>query len=78
MSALDMIKNEMKTLYQTQPRVHVNVSMNNPKVSVVNEQAVIKGVYPHIFRIEDRCGVSHTMQYNDILTKTIEIIELGY
>ena len=77
MSALDMIRTQVKTLYETSPSVHVNVTFSAPKVTLRNEPVVIKNVYPHIFRIEDRKHVSYTLTYNDVLTKNVEILELG-
>jgi len=41
---------------------------------------VIKGVYPHIFQIEERSSGStkcHTLQYTDVLLHHIEIVEFG-
>ena len=77
MSAIEIIKAKMKDLYESNPAVHVNVSINNPKTSVFIEPATIKAVYPHLFRIEDKRGEMHTMKYTDLLTRTIEIQELN-
>ena len=77
MTAIDIIKTKMKNLYETNPDVHVNVSIATPKTTVFNEPAVIKAVYPQLFRIEDKHGEMHTMKYTDLLTKNIEIQELN-
>lgn len=77
MSALDMIRTQVKNLYETSPAVHVNVTFNTPKVSLHNEPVVIKNIYPHIFRVEDRKHKSYTLTYNDVLTKNVEILEMG-
>ncbi len=80
MNAIDMIKNGIHTLYKTNPNIHVNMTINSPKVKLKNRAAVIKGVYPHVFQIEERGDSSknlHTMQYTDVLTGTIEILELS-
>lgn len=80
MTALDIVKSKIIKLYKTNPNIHINVSMTNPRVNLSNEPVVIKGVYPHIFQIEERSSSSpkcHTLQYNDILLHYIEIIELA-
>ncbi len=35
------------------PYIHINISISNPKVTLNNVPVIIKGVYPHIFQIED-------------------------
>lgn len=53
--------------------------MRHPKVSVRNEPAVIVGMYPNFFQIEEReSGYPrrHTLQYNDVLMGRVEILEL--
>ena len=77
MSAIEIVRMKMKNLYESNPAVHVNVSISNPKTSIFNEPAVIKGVYPHLFRIEDKRGETHTLKYTDLLTRNIEIQELN-
>lgn len=79
MPAVDLIRDKIAKLYETNPNIHVNVSLTHPKLCLINVPAVIRGVYPHIFRIEEQSdGASkcHTLQYNDVLTRRIEIIEL--
>lgn len=80
MNALDVIKYKIKKLYNTNPNIHVNVSITRSKVALKNEPAIIKNIYPHIFQIEEHSSGAprcHTLQYSDILTKQIEIVELG-
>lgn len=80
MTSLDSIRAEIKRLYETNPDIHMNVSMINPRVTLTNEPVVIKGVYPHIFRIEEHSGgspKSYIIQYADVLTGHVEISELG-
>lgn len=80
MTTLDIIKNKIRYLYENNPNIHMNVTINHPKIELKNDPAVIKGVYSHIFRIEEYSkGVpqSHTIQYTDIMTKRIEIVELA-
>jgi len=79
MPSLDIIKSRLLTLYKTQPNIHINVSIPNPKVCLKNQSVVLKGVYPHIFQIEEKStGLirRHTFQYTDLLTGRIEIAEL--
>jgi uncharacterized protein Veg len=80
MTQLAIIKDKIKKLYRTNPNIQINVLMKRPKVCLSNEPAVIKGVYPHIFRIEERSSGftrCHTVQYADVLTKCIEIVEIA-
>ena len=80
MTSIDLIKSRIMSLYKSNPRVHVNISLGNPRINIRNTPAVIKAVYPHIFQIED-CSVAssgcQTLQHADVLTKKIEIIELS-
>ena len=80
MSLLDDIRARVLYLYKTDPRIHINVtSKSREKTELNNIPAVIKGVYPHMFQIEDRSGKAHKTymhQYADIVTKEIEIKEL--
>lgn len=80
MTQLAKIKDKIKKLYKNNPNIHINVFMKRPNICLRNEPAIIKGVYPHIFQIEERSsGVSkcYTIQYTDILTKCIEIVEIA-
>ncbi len=78
MTSLDLIKQKINTLYQTHAVIHISIAMSHPKVSVRNDLAVISGIYPHIFQVEE-CGGKgrrHTLQYTDILTENVKIAEL--
>lgn len=80
MNSLDEIRAKIKDLYDTNPNIHVNVSTTGPKISLTDVPVVITGVYPHIFQVEEQesgKAKSYTLQYSDVLTKHIEIIELG-
>lgn len=80
MISLDRVKQKIKNLYETNPHIHVNVAMNHPKLHLQNAPVTIKGVYPHIFQIEEYSrGVPecHTLQYADVVSRQIEIVELG-
>lgn len=77
---IDYIKRKIKQLYETNPNVHINVKITHPKLTVNTSPAIIKGVYPNIFRIEEsisgypRC---HTVQYAEVLSGQVNIAELG-
>ena len=80
MRSIETIRDRIAKLYVTHPDVHINISMTSPKVSVRNEPVRITGVYPHLFRIEEKnTGVprSFTHRYTDLLTGRVEIAELG-
>lgn len=79
MTALDAIHDQIDRLYHTQPRIHIHVTLTHPRVSLRNETVLLKGVYPHIFQIEECSSGApklRTLQYVDVLTKNIEILEL--
>lgn len=80
MTTMEIIKNKIGELYKTNPNIHINVSMIHPKIQLQNEEVVIKGVYSHIFQIEEYSTgspKSYTLQYSDVLIKHIEIAELN-
>lgn len=75
-SELDSAKARIKRLYEQGCEVRVNVHTSRPKVCIEGARAVIKGVYPNIFRIEERedgYPRCHTVQYTDLLTGQVEI-----
>lgn len=76
---IDAIRNDIRNLFETNPNIHVNVTMRHPKVSVQNGPVVIKGVYPNTFQLEEtESGYTqrHSVQYNDVLIGRVEILEL--
>lgn len=77
MTSLEMVKNKVKELYYTHPDICINVSISKPRVCLKNEPVTIKNIYPHIFQIEERsaCHKCYTIQYTDLLTRQIEIVE---
>ena len=80
MATLDAIKTQIQALYASNPHIHVNVSITKPKVHLTNEPVVIKGVYPHIFQVEELSSgfrKCYTIQYIDVLTGHVEILELN-
>lgn len=79
MNALDSIKNKILKLYKNDPNVHVNVDIPSPRVNVKNEPVLIKGVYPHIFQVEERSTgtpKTYTVQYGEVLLGHVEILEM--
>ena len=75
MTVLDTIKEKIQHLYRTNPKIHITVILNRPKVNVTNCEATIIGVYPNIFQIESQ-GKHYTVQYTEVLMKSIIISEL--
>lgn len=76
---IETIRRDVRKLFETAPAIHVNVTMRHPKVSVQNGAAVITGVYPNIFQIEEKDNgyvQCHSVQYNDVLIGRVEILEL--
>ncbi len=79
MSPLETIREEIKRLYQTDPHDHQGVTQTTPKQRMGNTPATITGMYRHIFQIEEQTsGVPkrHSLQYTDVLTRNIVILEL--
>lgn len=79
MSTLEIIREKIRHLYETNPEVHLNVVLDNPRTVLKNTPAKIVGVYPYIFRIEENTSGKprmHTLQYSDVLIKNIVILEL--
>ena len=80
MTTLQIIKDGLKLLYETAPAVHISVNMTRPRLVIEDSPAVITGVYPNIFRIEERSSGyprSHSLQYTDVLIGHIRISELN-
>ncbi len=79
MNSLEAIREQIKKLYSENPEIHLNVSLKRPRIQLENTTATIKGVYPHIFQIEENTSgkpKQHTLQYTDILIGNIDILEL--
>ena len=79
MNSLTAIKQGINYLFKTHPNVHVNVSLTQPKIHLMNHPVTITGVYPNIFQLEDRtgeCPSSHIVQYVELMMGNVEIKEL--
>ena len=75
MNTKNKIKNQIQMLFQTNPIIHVDVSINRPRITLSNQEARIKGVYKNIFQIESN-GTCYSIQYSELLINTIRIAEL--
>ena len=76
---LEQIREKVQYLFETAPQIHMNVSITHPKVELQNAPAVIIGVYRNVFRIEETStGIvrTHTLQYADMVTDRIKILEM--
>ncbi len=79
MASLDIIKEKIKTLYETNPEIHIDLLRTNPRLAFKSEKVKITGAYAHIFTIEeltDKYPKRRSVQYADILTKSIVISEI--
>ena len=79
MTSNELIREKIKALYNTNPDIHMNVSLTHPKLFLENASVKITGVYRNIFQIEECSGGTpkrHTLQYSDVLVKHIVISEL--
>ena len=75
MADINEIKLRIQQLYQDNPNIHIDVSMNRPRINIVNQEATIKGIYKNVFLIETQ-GQRQTLLYSDILIKRVRIAEL--
>lgn len=79
MLTVDKIKTELKRLKEENPKVHMDVALTRPKLTLTSVEAEIVGAYAHIFQIEENSSGElkrHTLQYSDILTGQVVIHEL--
>ncbi len=67
-------------LYQTNPRIHIDVTIDRPKLTYRNNEVLITGVYRNLFQIEEYSSgkaTRHTLSYSDVLIKRVVIHELA-
>ncbi len=73
------IRERIRELYSTAPEIHMDVWQSRPKLRLQAAEAIIIGVYPHLFLIEER-GTPYPKRrgipYADVLTGHIRIREL--
>ncbi len=73
----DEIRAKIQRIFEKNPNIRMNVNLRKPKLVLVNASAVIKGVYPHIFQIEETSNGrlrTHTLKYTDIISGQIEVL----
>ena len=79
MASLEAIRARIKARFESDPHVHLDVSLSRPRLELHNDPVLLKGVYPHIFVIEECSGgrpKTHSLQYADIVAGHIRIVEL--
>lgn len=76
---IQKIKQRIERRFQTNPKIHINVALTQPKLHLDNVEVTITGVFSHIFQIEEMDNGQpqrHTLQYSDILLHHIDILDL--
>ena len=79
MNEIQQIRQHILERYQRDPKIRINVSLAKPKLRLNDVPVEITGVYANIFQIEevtDGQARRHTLQYTDVLTHNIEILDL--
>ena len=79
MSSVQRIREQIRHLYQSNPHIHIDISLTSPKINFSNDAVTITGVYPHIFQIEEYTSgkpKQHTLQYTEVIIGKIIIKEL--
>lgn len=72
---VDSVREQIRRLYEQNPRVRLSVQIPHTKV-VQDAEAVITGVYTHVFCVEELVGGAvqrHSFQYTDVLTQRVGI-----
>lgn len=79
MTAIEKIKLKINNLFLKGDEIHITILLVRPRICLESTPVIIKGVYPHVFRVEET-GVespkSYTIQYTDLLTNNVKIDEL--
>lgn len=76
---LQQIRQRISERYLSDPNIHINVSLRQPRLHLNDVPVRITGVYRHIFQVEeDSSGQPkrHALQYADVLTHDIELLNL--
>ena len=79
MSEIQQIRQRILERYRLDPKIRINVSNAKPRLHLNDVPVEITGVYANIFQIEevtDGQARRHTLQYADVLTHNIEILDL--
>ncbi len=78
MTAMEKIKARVKELFLLGDKIHVTITLSHPRIHLNDAPCIIKGVYPHIFVVE-QIGAdipsSYSLQYTDLLTECVKIKE---
>lgn len=81
MTSLEVIKEKIEKLYAENNTIHIDSQPARSAIPLKNASVKIKGVYPHIFVVEECEGGNtlrrHAIQYADVFTKHIVISELN-
>ena len=79
MNEIQQIRQRILERYRRDPKIRINVSIAKPRLRLNDVPVEITGVYANIFQIEevtDGQARRHTLQYADVLTHNIEILDL--
>ena len=76
---LQQIRQRISERYRSDPNIRINVCLRQPRLHLNDVPVRITGVYRHIFQVEeDSSGQPkrHALQYADVLTHDIELLNL--
>ena len=79
MNEIQQIRQRILERYRHDPKIRINVSIAKPRLHLNDVPVEITGVYANIFQIEevtDGQARRYTLQYADVLTHNIEILDL--
>lgn len=80
MGSLEFIKQKIKKLYEEGAEIHITVRPSRSRITVENEAATLKSIYPRFFCVEE-CSSGrpkvHSIQYAEVLTGQVQIAELN-
>ncbi len=81
MHTIEHIKGQIQKLYQTNPHIHMDITLKKPKLTLISTEATLTGVFPNIFQIEE-CTTGrkrlHTLRYTDVMIGSVVIKELSH
>lgn len=78
-SIIDQYKEQIKRLYENNTKIHMDVTLSYPRLTLTNEEAIITAVYRNLFQIEENKNGEtnrHTISYTDLITKQVVIKEI--
>lgn len=76
---LEQIRQRILERYRSAPNIRVNVSLRQPRLHLRDVPVKITGVYQHIFQVEETSSGQpkrHALQYADVLTHDIELLDI--